>query len=402
MKNFVLFITALILGTPGNMAASSENKVVPNNAYNNNAFIFVENGVTFSVYPDGEFDFYIDGQVQTAAGIHTRNASFTFNSGYNYDPFVQYDDYGAVIQVEDVPVYYDYYGRVEQIGDVQISYRNNRLYSLGGMYVFYNNSGFYNHHTGFINTYNRYYVYHPYHGYFARPSLGFCLVYNRPYRRYYAPVRYTYYSPYYNNSRRAYAKVGSRYTYNNNHKRNQVYRNDNRVVARENGTRRSDAGSAIATRSTMSRSGSVNRNSDRNTLRSNGSESAGTVRRSGTRIEGSSGRNRSEPTVSREKERTVRSSDRSTSRKEVAAGSSTGSRVATRSSHQERTATRSSGGNNTVNRSATRSGSSGAPVRISSARNAKPAASAMRTTRKAPSNDRGNRSNTRSNSTRVQ
>ncbi|HZJ19866.1 MAG TPA: hypothetical protein VFD35_05880, partial [Pricia sp.] len=118
MKNVVLFLTALILGTSGAMATTTTNsgdKVSENLAYrNNDSFIFVENGITFSVYPDGEFDFSIDEYVSGS-----RNG-VTFNSGYDYSPYTQYDDYGAVIQVENVPIYYDYYGRVTQIGDVDI------------------------------------------------------------------------------------------------------------------------------------------------------------------------------------------------------------------------------------------------------------------------------------------
>ncbi|MEM7380067.1 MAG: hypothetical protein AAF361_02580, partial [Bacteroidota bacterium] len=210
MKRFVLLLTALTLGTLSTTAATTaEDKVALRNAYRyNNSFIFVENGITFSVYPDGEFDFYIDNRANFNAGIHSRNVSITFNSGFNYDPFVQYDDYGAVIQVENVPVFYDYYGRVSQIGDVNIWYRNNRVRRIGGLHVYYNNRGVFDYHTGFINPFNRYYVYRPFNRFFIRPDAGFCLVYNRPYRRYYNPIRYTYYRPYRYNNRRAYARIG--------------------------------------------------------------------------------------------------------------------------------------------------------------------------------------------------
>lgn len=235
MKNLVLLLTALIFGMSGTMAATAEDKVAIRNAYGyNNSFIFVENGITFSVYPDGEFDFYMDNRVNAGVSYRSRNVNITFNSGFDYNPFVQYDDYGAVIQVENVPVYYDFYGRVTQIGSIDIRYRNGRLYRLGGLYAYYNRRGFFTHHTGFINIYNRRYIYRPFHNYFARPALGFCLVYNTPYRRYYNPVRYTYYKPYRFNKRRAYARYGKTYRYNKmNHRRSDIYRNDKRVVARD-------------------------------------------------------------------------------------------------------------------------------------------------------------------------
>ncbi len=247
MKNLVLFLSALVLGTSGASATTTDESRVSKRLTNryNDSFIFVENGITFSVYPDGEFDFYIDEQVTG------RKNGVTFNSGYDYSPYTQYDDYGAVIQVENVPIYYDYYGRVSQIGDVNISYNRNRVQRVGGMYVYYNPSGFYDYHTGYINAYNRQYVFRPFHAFFSRPALGLCLVYNRPYRRYYSPVRYTYYHPYAHNVRRAYAQIGRTHRYNKiRSERSRIYRNDRRVAVRDNAVR----SNRNTKRSNMSRS----------------------------------------------------------------------------------------------------------------------------------------------------
>ncbi len=240
MRNLIFLFTALILGTTGSKAASTEDKVATSNSYGNtNSFIFVENGITFSVYPDGEFDFYIDNRGSINANVNFGHTNITFNSGYDYNPYVQYDDYGAVIQIENVPIYYDYYGRVTQIGDVNINYNSGRVSRVGGLYVYYNNRGLYSHHRGFINVYNRHYVYSPFHSYFVRPALGFCLVFGSPYRRYYEPVRYTYYRPYVHNHRKAYAKIGHYYKYDKGHHntRSTIYRNDKRVAVRDNGLR---------------------------------------------------------------------------------------------------------------------------------------------------------------------
>ncbi|MFS4469184.1 hypothetical protein [Maribacter sp. 2210JD10-5] len=237
MKNLVLLFTAILFSTTGAFANGTvEDKVALRNAYrNNNSFIFVENGITFSVYPDGEFDFYIEDYVTG------RRNGITFNSGFDYNPYAQYDDYGAVIQVENVPIFYDYYGRVSQIGDVDIRYRNGRVRRLGGMTVFYNNRGFFDYHTGFINIYNRNYVYRPFHRWFVRPSVNLCLVYNRPYRRFYTPIRYTYYNPYRFNTRRAYVNIGRTHRYNRvRQERARVYRNDRRVAVRNNNSLRNN------------------------------------------------------------------------------------------------------------------------------------------------------------------
>jgi hypothetical protein len=239
MKNLALLFTAMILGSSSAMAVTIDDKVATSNAYGyNNSFIFVEDGITFSVYPDGEFDFYIDQRVGVNANVNLGHTQITYNSGYDYNPYVQYDDYGAVIQVENIPIYYDYYGRVSQVGNVEIFYHNGRVSRVGGLYVYYNNRGIYSHHVGYINVYNRTYVYRPFHRYFARPAVGFCLVYNRPYRRYYAPVRYTYVRPYHNNYRKAHAHIGREYRYNRPHSsRSTIYRNDSRAVVRSSANR---------------------------------------------------------------------------------------------------------------------------------------------------------------------
>jgi len=231
MRKLVFFIAAVFLGTISNKAATLEDKVVTVNYNYGNEFIFIEDGVTFSVYPDGEFDFYINNRVNVGVGARVGNVGITFNSGFNYNAFVQYDDYGAVIQVENVPIFYDYYGRVSGIGAIDVGYRNGRVRRIGGLNLFYNRGAF-SYHTGFINVYNRNYVYRPFHRYFARPAVAFCNVWTTPYRRYYNPVRYSWYRPYRNNVRRSYVNRGRQYRYNRTPRRANVYRNDNRVAVR--------------------------------------------------------------------------------------------------------------------------------------------------------------------------
>ena len=109
MKNLALLFLTLVFGVTNGSANSMDNStaITNMNGYGN-SFIFEENGITFSVYPDGEFDFFINNRVGVNANVYLGSAQITFNSGYNYDAYVQYDDYGAVLQVESVPIYYDY------------------------------------------------------------------------------------------------------------------------------------------------------------------------------------------------------------------------------------------------------------------------------------------------------
>ncbi len=214
MKSKLFLIVAFLITSFSIKAATDGTEY---RYYNENGdnFTFVERGITFAVFQNGEFDFYINSRNNFNIGVRSRNVNISFNSGYNYDAYVQYDDYGAVIQVENVPIYYDYYGRVTQIGNININYRSGRLIQLGGLHLFYNNYGYYTHYSGYVNRYNRHYAYHPYHNYFARPIFDYRIVSYRPYRHYYKPNRYTYYgNRTYNNHKNRYSNGYKRNTYN--------------------------------------------------------------------------------------------------------------------------------------------------------------------------------------------
>lgn len=153
-------------------------------------FIFIENGVEFAIYPNGEFDFAYVGKNYAYNPYASAHKNFSYNGGYNYDLYVQFDRYGAVIQVESVPIYYDYYGRITRAGNVRINYRNNYVSQIGMMHIVYNTHFVYDYSYGYINSYNRAYHAQPWHHYYARPV--HTVIYSKPYRRDYNPIRYSY------------------------------------------------------------------------------------------------------------------------------------------------------------------------------------------------------------------
>ncbi|WP_438961412.1 hypothetical protein [Nonlabens sp.] len=158
---------------------------------NNNNFIFTEGGIEFAIFPDGQFDFnFLNAGPQFSAGFHNSNVNVSFNTGFNYDPFVQYDSYGAVIQIENTPIFYDGYGRIIQAGNIFINYRNGYVNRIGNLNVFYNRPGVIFRTTGFINSFNRYYVYQPWHRFYGVPLANHCIVWNNPYRLNYNPFRF--------------------------------------------------------------------------------------------------------------------------------------------------------------------------------------------------------------------
>src|SRR5690606_28941149 len=287
MKNIAFIFSILLMGFSAK-ATSTENTNEIRRGYDGNAYIFVEGDVEFSVFPDGQFDFvYVGPQTSSQVTISTPNVNVSFNSGYDYDTYVQYDDYGAVIQVENVPIYYDHYGRIIQAGNVDIQYNDRRIVRVGGLHVVYNNYGHFSHCTGVINVFNPYYVYRPWHVYYARPIYSHCVVYDMPYRRYYRPVRYSYHDHIiyyknrhrvaYNNGRRDFYRPGSRiYDKNGRASINKDYNPDrkNTMVASSNtrsnnAVRNNDVRSNVISRNSSTNSkGAIRNNSaknDRNT-----------------------------------------------------------------------------------------------------------------------------------------
>ncbi len=217
MKHVFLLLSAILLS--GVSVNADTNTTLDNGVINNsyikgygNSFIFEEDGIEFSVYPDGQFDFYMPSYgPKVSVEFSNRNTSISFNTGYDYGAYVQYDEFGAVIQIENTPIYYDYYGRVNQVGNVYINYnRRGYISRVGGLYVHYNRYNRYSHSTGYINIYNRAYVYRPWHAYYVLPPVNYCVLYTTPYRQHYTPIRYRYDRPYVNNSRRRTAVASRR------------------------------------------------------------------------------------------------------------------------------------------------------------------------------------------------
>lgn len=153
-------------------------------------FIFVERGVEFAIYPNGEFDFAYVGDNYQYNPYNGPRRPFSFNGGYNYDMYLQFDRYGAVVQVESVPIYYDSYGRVSQIGNIRLKYYGDYVGEIGNMHIIYENNGVYMASSGYVNSYNQNFRPQPWHAYYARPYYN--VIYTQPYRENYRPKRYKY------------------------------------------------------------------------------------------------------------------------------------------------------------------------------------------------------------------
>lgn len=352
MKKLALLLIGLLtIGSTTYVAAETTNTIRRGSVYDGSKYIFVENGIEFSVFPDGEFDFFIPQYTDgISVGVNAGPVGISFNTGFDYDPYVQYDDYGAVIQIENTPLFYDNFGRLVQAGDVRINYRNNRLVQVGGLFIHYNNFGVYSHYTGFINPYNRYYVYSPFHSYFYRPLFNRCLVYTTPYRRYYTPLRYNYayhrnnyyrgYANGYHNSRRDFRRPSNGRVAHNNGRRDNVDRNNARFRSASTTTRTNSRGTASRNdRNTLSgNSRSTVSRSDRNTSKGNSrSVAPSTTKRSSSASRSSSSNRAKSSRTTRQS--APKATQRSSSNKRSSAASK--SRSSSSSSKARSTSSRS-------------------------------------------------------------
>ena len=196
MKNlFLTFVSIALFGTVSANTVSSH--------YNNdNSFVFNEQGIEFAIFKDGQFDFNVLRYRQVAARFSNQSGiNISFNTGYDYGAYIQYDSYGAVIQIENTPIYYDYYGRISQAGNVHVNYdHRGRISWIGGMRISYDH---YNNvrRNGYVNRQHHYYTPSVWHSYYRVPNLRLCVLFNTPYRRHYTPVRHRYKNPYRNNRR---------------------------------------------------------------------------------------------------------------------------------------------------------------------------------------------------------
>ncbi len=100
---------------------------------------FVQRGVKFIVFPNGEFDFKFLNPQQHGRRGHNAPGT-TYNNRRN-NRYVSYDYYGNVTKVGRNYIYYNRNCDVNQIGNITLRYRQGRLVRVGNLRIFYNRYG---------------------------------------------------------------------------------------------------------------------------------------------------------------------------------------------------------------------------------------------------------------------
>ncbi|MFP9098585.1 hypothetical protein ACLI09_05980 [Flavobacterium sp. RHBU_24] len=178
MKTITLLVAGLFL--TGGLATASEINVFSGNiSYNyypvdyRNAepVIFMERGIEFMVFPNGEMDFNTQPSVASGSYYRTAQPSRRANQNTTYGApgyqnaghgvRVDHDYNGRVRRVGNVYINYDYNGRVKRIGSVYMSYNRFALNQIGLLKLIYDNRGRIVDARGYVNVDNRGYAYQP-------------------------------------------------------------------------------------------------------------------------------------------------------------------------------------------------------------------------------------------------
>jgi hypothetical protein len=126
----------------------------------------VERGISFYVFPNGEFDFNTsrsNGPRDTYYRGTGRRGDVTPEADRrgNRPVRIEYDFDGRVRRIGNVFLNYDFFGRIKRIGTVSMSYNSFALKRIGGMRLYYNFRGEIVGVAGFINYNNSGYDYNP-------------------------------------------------------------------------------------------------------------------------------------------------------------------------------------------------------------------------------------------------
>ena len=165
MKKITLLLSALVLLFGTNMANASAEKVVddvdrrfrPIDYRYAEPIIFMERGVEFMIFPNGEFDF---NTVTTTASPRPRNTTYGAPRGNAYGYYgpanhgvrVEHDYMGRVRRIGSVYINYDAVGRVKRVGSVYMRYNSFALSQVGGLRIIYDRRGRIIDIRGFVNA----------------------------------------------------------------------------------------------------------------------------------------------------------------------------------------------------------------------------------------------------------
>ena len=160
MRKITLVLATLLLGVTFATALEQVSELNSKDLRNSKRYrisqpiLFVERGVEFLIFPNGEFDFNTNANYANSGDYYrkstTRRGSINATFGapgvrikYNRPRgvIITHDRLGRVRSVGNVFINYDYQGRVKRVGSVYMTYRFGQLKQVGGLHIQYNRRG---------------------------------------------------------------------------------------------------------------------------------------------------------------------------------------------------------------------------------------------------------------------
>jgi len=148
MKKITLLVASILL--LGNVAKASELNFTNDNNRTRFSFdepiSFVERGIEFFVFPNGDFDFNTrpdDSQGDYFyKGAGKKEGKVIQRGGpVNFGTLIEQDSFGRVRRVGNTFINYDTRDRVSRIGSVYMRYNRFALTQIGGLRIAYNRFG---------------------------------------------------------------------------------------------------------------------------------------------------------------------------------------------------------------------------------------------------------------------
>ena len=152
MKKITFLIAGLFL--VGSVAKASElinysdERKIPVDYRDADPIVFMERGIEFFVFPDGQFDFNTrpssgDVYYRSSAkiAINSTHGAPTSINNRNYGVKIEHDEFGRVRRIGNVFINYDGNDRIKRIGSVYMSYNRFALAQVGSLQIIYNRRG---------------------------------------------------------------------------------------------------------------------------------------------------------------------------------------------------------------------------------------------------------------------
>ena len=147
MKKITLLVASILL--VGSVANASEIKKSGEEKRTRFSFdepiSFMERGIEFFVFPNGEFDF--NTRPEDSEGDYfyktagKRGTTVQARGPINYGTRIEHDSFGRVRRIGNTFINYDSRDRVSRIGTVYMKYNRTALAQIGGMRIVYNRRG---------------------------------------------------------------------------------------------------------------------------------------------------------------------------------------------------------------------------------------------------------------------